>query len=76
MAKLYRVVIEIEVFGKRDLAAYAKQIAIGDHRLQPKEWADMRREQGSVKADLQMILDPGESPAGTSIQNSFVEPLD
>lgn len=73
MPKLYRVTLEIEVDDKRALAAYAKFVACHDARLKPKEWADMRKDQGAVEAYLQMIFDPGESPPGTSIQQSFVE---
>ncbi len=76
MAKLYRFTIEIEVDDVAALKAYANQIAIADNRLAPEEWADMRSTEGDpLGSDLQMILDPGESPPGTSIQQSFVEAL-
>lgn len=73
MSRFYRVTIEIEVHDSRALAVHAENIANRYDWPHPEEWAALRKEQGTVEADLQMILDPGESPPGTSILQSYVE---
>ncbi len=58
---------------KSALAVHAENIANRYDWPHPEEWAALRKEHGTVEADLQMILDPGESPPGTSILQSYVE---
>jgi len=51
------------------LTGAARRHAVEVEKIQDAEWQRMRREHpgGPVCADLLMLLDPGESPAGIEI---------
>ncbi len=70
MAKTYLVMITVTVDDEAELAELAAQRA-AEEGVPAEEWADMRKDD-PIESDLQMVFDPGASPAGTSIQDCVV----
>lgn len=68
--KEYTVTLRVTVHDAADLRERAAEVA-RDSGLTPRQWREMRRQHptGPIAADLLMILDPGESPPGCSIES-------
>ena len=69
--KEYTVTLRVTVHDATALREHSAMIATLDNGLSPEEWAEMRRDHptGPIAADLLMVLDPGESPPGCSIES-------
>jgi hypothetical protein len=74
MAEWFRVTLEVRVTDKRALYFAALKRARADG-MTAAEYQQLRREPFSdpVRSDLQMLLDPGESPDGCELESSEVE---
>ncbi len=72
MTKIARITITVEIDDEAEFAAYAAEKA-AEGGLMVDTWQDMRRSGGTLRADLIMVFDPGYSPPGVSIQDSYVE---
>lgn len=68
-----RITIEFEVFDRVDLFRAALRKALEDG-VEVADYLSMRRQHADRRsADIIMLLDPGASPPGVSIQNSYAE---
>lgn len=69
--KTYQVTLEVEVHHEGDLKKAAETEALKIMSIE--DWTDLRNSNLCVvSADLHMILDPGVSPPGTSIEHGEV----
>lgn len=67
----YQITLNVTVYDREALAAAAVVHALKFMSLE--DWQDLRNANFSkVAADLHMILDPGVSPDGTTIENGEV----
>ena len=63
--------LELTIHSRARVMKAALKRAIEDG-LTASEWRNLRRGNG-VEADIRMLLDPGISPEGLSIEDSIVE---
>jgi hypothetical protein len=69
----YEFRLNIDVWDKTDLKKAAEKRALQDG-LTLKDWRATRKANcDPIAADLHMLLDPGVSPDGTSINDSIAE---